>query len=252
MKTKRTGSLAAAKGGIFTCFIWGLAVLAMAAGCDNSVPLEDMTPSSDEKTITKQPVADKGITVLPSRLIVGKGTRQQFEARFSDGSSAPIKWSIAGNSDDTTEISNEGLLKVGTDEVSDTITVTAALASDLAKYGTSVVSVVGNENIPTEKGLTVSPAIALLDKGVTQKFTAEKSADGVSVSPQWEVLGKTDASTVMDSATGILTVGMDELAAVLTVRADYTGGEWGTAIVNVKNNGSPPPPPINGLNILKI
>jgi len=90
--------------------------------------------------------------------------------------------------------------------------------------GTSIVWVKG-DGVPEpdpEFAVKVDPASVTLEQGVTQQFKATVTAvecyGEVDQTVKWEVIGASSAKTSID-ADGLLTVGADETAKTLTVRA---------------------------------
>lgn len=129
--------------------------------------------------------------------------------------------------------------------VNDGAEQTRQRATSSARYGVNVkegdtISVVmedyaGNKSTPTKaivqdgqlveagdpvvERVTVSPSEVTVQKGQTQAFTATVVGTGpISKDVTWEVSGNTSDATVI-SASGLLTVGKDETAESLTVKA---------------------------------
>lgn len=100
--------------------------------------------------------------------------------------------------------------------------------------------------LPTVTGVSVSPIAAQILKGTTQSFTATVS--GTALPPQgvtWSVSGGGSGTSV--NSSGLLTVGANESANQLTVKA--------TSIFDTSKSGSvtatllnPPPTPLNPPN----
>lgn len=94
---------------------------------------------------------------------------------------------------------------------------------------------------PTITGVTVTPATANLQPGGEQQFSATVNGTGnFSQAVTWTVEGAVSASTTI-SAFGLLTVGADETATTLTVRATSNGDNTksGTASVTVETATAP-------------
>ena len=101
---------------------------------------------------------------------------------------------------------------------------------------------------PTIESVLVSPKQLTLEKGSSQQFTAEVEGTGsYNKEVIWSVSGQTSSQTVIGE-DGILTVGKDENASVLTVIAAAAGdGEKSdTAIVTVVD------PPIPAVEISEV
>lgn len=88
---------------------------------------------------------------------------------------------------------------------------------------------------PAVTGVTLSPSTVTLAAGATQVFVATvATTDFAPQSVNWTVTGaNSDATTI--TAGGLLTVGADETASSLTVKATstYDNTEYGTATVTV-------------------
>ena len=82
------------------------------------------------------------ITVTPSAPTLAKGAQQQFTAVFS-GTGSPMQkfnWSLGGNSDESTNITSEGLLTVGANETGP-LTVNCILAQNTSITKTVTVTI---------------------------------------------------------------------------------------------------------------
>jgi hypothetical protein len=178
------------------------------------------------------------ISVRPSRAKVKPGLRQQFDAFFKS-KNASVTWRISGNTDSETTISASGLLKIGADEKAENITVTANPSSGLdASSGTAIVTVIGNGGTSIERGLTVIPGIITVGKGFQQTFKAVASADGSEASGVVWTLDETSGGSLIDSSSGVLTVGAEETAQKLVIKAELSdGNKYGVALVYIAGNG---------------
>jgi hypothetical protein len=85
-------------------------------------------------------------------------------------------------------------------------------------------------------GVKFSPLTASLGKGVSQMFDA-----AVTGNPNdtviWSLEGNRDPSTVLEGEgrQRVLRIGGDETAAWLTLRAEMSGGRYGTALVYISS-----------------
>ena len=96
--------------------------------------------------------------------------------------------------------------------------------------------------LPTVDSVSVSPAAVEVQKGTTQPFTATVTGTNhPAPTVTWEVIDNVSTFTNID-ASGLLTVGADETAASLTVRATSTvdTGISGSATVTVTEIPAPP------------
>jgi hypothetical protein len=95
---------------------------------------------------------------------------------------------------------------------------------------------------PLVSGVTVDPGTASVEKGATQRFTAEVAVGGSALqSVLWDILEPHAAGTVI-SPTGFLTVDLNESATKLTIMATSTAdnSKNGTAVVNIGATVQPP------------
>ncbi|MDR1326311.1 MAG: leucine-rich repeat protein, partial [Treponema sp.] len=179
------------------------------------------------------------VTVSPATAAVVKGATQQFTATVN-GTSNPgqtVTWTVEGGVTGTS-ISSSGLLSIDANETAATLTVKATSTVDTSKSGTASVTVyASNDELPTVTSVTVSPATAAVAKGATQQFTA--TVNGTSNPGQtvtWTVEGGGAGTSV--SSDGLLSVGTNETAATLTVKATSTvdSSKSGTASVTISGN----------------
>ena len=93
------------------------------------------------------------VIVTPSELLIegGEETTQQFTAEVigTKNPSQAVTWSISGNADSGTTITDGGLLKVSAGEIATAIIVTATSVYDTTKSGTATVSI----EQPPEEGV---------------------------------------------------------------------------------------------------
>ena len=190
------------------------------------------------------PVVDS-VTVTPATAVIQKGNIQTFSAAVT-GANNPVQtvtWSVYGNSSSGTSIDNAGLLTVAVDEMASTLIVTATSAVDDTKSGTATVTVTETPPpAPVVTGVIITPATAVVQKGNTQTFSAAVTgANNPAQTVTWSVSGNTSAGTDINSS-GLLTVGADETAATITVKAVSTADntKFGTATVTVTNTPLPP------------
>ena len=84
-----------------------------------------------------------GVTAFPDLVEVQTGGTQQFGAIVS-GENNPaqtVTWSVSDNSSADTEVNGDGLLTVGADEASETLTITATSTVDITKSCSIIVTV---------------------------------------------------------------------------------------------------------------
>ena len=98
----------------------------------------------------------------------------------------------------------------------------------------------GNGSNPSKEKLTITPSAVTLARGDTQQFSANESW-GVT----WSLEGSTGNSSITSS--GLLTVGMDETATTLTVKAEKSNYTTGTAKATIASPSATP----SGLKVTK-
>jgi hypothetical protein len=88
-------------------------------------------------------IAVTGVTVTPAAATVHKGSNIVLTANVAGTGYPPseVTWAITGNTSNKTYISPYGVLYIGDDETTDTITVTATSDYDKSMNGTSTITV---------------------------------------------------------------------------------------------------------------
>jgi hypothetical protein len=176
------------------------------------------------------------VSVTPSATTVAKGYTRQFsaEVEVTGGAAQTVAWSVAGNSHESTTISDDGLLTVAADETATALTVTATSTADPTKYDTAEVTV-ADQPLPEVVSVAVTPSTATVAKGETYKFSASVEVKGgAAQTVTWSVPDRrSEGTSVSDS--GLLTVAAGETAKTLTVTATSTvdNTKRGTATVTV-------------------
>ena len=129
---------------------------------ENKVAISDIKDVNQAAFIT-------GVTITPSSASVENGEQYQFSATVStDGDEwydPSVTWSVNGENSYGTYISDTGLLTVGIDETSPTITVTATSVQDSSKRASVTVSIV-----------YVEPKVAILFRDSTTLYKDVESA----------------------------------------------------------------------------
>ena len=129
---------------------------------DNLVYINDLKDVNQAAFIT-------GVTITPSSASVENGEQYRFSATVStDGDEwydPSVTWSVNGENSYGTYISDTGLLTVGIDETSPTITVTAMSVQDSSKRASVTVSIV-----------YVEPKVAILFRDSTTLYKDVESA----------------------------------------------------------------------------
>ena len=101
-----------------------------------------ISPFANAVILNPQTSSVTNITLSPSATTVAKGQSAQFSASVTTEGFAPqdVEWSVNGNSDSTI-ISSNGLLTVGSDETKTQLTVTAKSVFTPTVSGTASVTV---------------------------------------------------------------------------------------------------------------
>ncbi|WP_173011504.1 InlB B-repeat-containing protein [Holdemania massiliensis] len=202
-----------------------------------------------------------GVEIMPSASIVEKGGTLQFDADVKNVSTSdcPVEdtviWAVSGNHSSKTVIDAMGRLSVGADESADTLTIQAESVHENGLLGKVKASTSVTVLPPAVTGLTVSPASVTVSQGKQHQFRVSVAVvSGADNRVQWTVEGSRSAKTKIDTA-GLMTVGPDESADVLTIRATsmFDTKQSGTAQVKVTKsqpaNADPAPDPVYSLTI---
>jgi hypothetical protein len=168
-----------------------------------------------------------GLAIDPRTVMLGPGDTQSFEAYFSDDHSEAggVTWDV--DSSDGSAFSDK-TLTVAPGEKAETLIVTGSLGD---KFGAATVTVLGNEAVPVNNGVQVSPQTGSVKAGESMDFQAYDSTDGSKMDGlSWQVFGGVSGTKI---SSGKLDVAVHERAAYLTVRAKAANGSFGTAVVEV-------------------
>ena len=186
-----------------------------------------------EATVTVTAAPEVSVSIDPASASVNKGATQNFTATVNNASDTSVAWTMSGQLSTATTLNN-GLLTVGADETAATITVRATSNADPNKYAEATVTV----TTASEVSVSIDPASASVNKGATQNFTATVS-NASDTSVAWTMSGQLSPSTTLSN--GLLTVGADETAATITVRATSNADptKYAEATVTVTDPASP-------------
>lgn len=202
-----------------------------------------------------------GVEIMPSASTVEKGGTLQFDADVKNVSTSdcPVEdtviWAVSGNHSSKTVIDAMGRLSVGADESADTLTIQAESVHENGLLGKVKASTSVTVLPPAVTGITVSPASVTVSQGKQHQFRVSVAVvSGADNRVQWTVEGSRSAKTKIDTA-GLMTVGPDESADVLTIRATsmFDTKQSGTAQVKVTKsqpaNADPAPDSVYSLTI---
>jgi uncharacterized repeat protein (TIGR02543 family) len=132
-------------------------------------------------------------------------------------------WSLRDAEDTATKIDQTGKLSVAEGETAKQITVTATASNK--DFAQATVNIFANEN---DSGITISPPTARVFTGNSAQFDISVTG-GVSLTLEGQKSSQTTLTT-----DGLLTVGVDESAKTILVRATKNGGASVTAKVTVQ------------------
>jgi uncharacterized repeat protein (TIGR02543 family) len=199
----------------------------------------DARDSSNRHFILPQPYTITSIDVTPPIYATdaGKAFTYQYAATVT-GENAPqaVTWTIEGATEEGTTISQTGLVSVSADETPKTLTIRATSKSDARMSSTARLVLQEPSNEPIVTGISVSPTAASVMKaalanGSVQlhaslpdaqyrglQFTASAAASGgASEAVTYSILETVKPGTQI-SATGYLTVALNETLPSFTVR----------------------------------
>ena len=178
------------------------------------------------------------ITIDPTTATVEAGDTQQFTSTVTGTTNHDVTWTVSGNTSTGTHIDTDGTLHVGEDETATTLTVRVTSDADTSKWAEATVTV--TQKTPPQHSVisvTVTPSPVTLDPGATRQFTADVTGTGnYDPSVTWSVSGNTSSGTFIDPVTGVLTIGADEKATTLIVRAtsNEDSTKFGESVVTVR------------------
>jgi len=181
-----------------------------------------------------------GLEISPKTTVVMPNQTQQFTVTVFaiGGADESVTWSVLGNSSTLTTITANGLLSVGSNETTEPITVRVTSVFDPTKYDEAIVST----SVPTDPeiiSVVISPKTVIVLPNQTQQFSVMVLATGgANESVSWSVAGQTSMLTSI-TASGLLTVGSNETAETITVKATsvFDPTKSDEATVTTKNNG---------------
>ena len=109
---------------------------------ETTPPENETTPPESESQPQEETPEIQQVTlfVTPEAVEVQRGNTQQFgaEVRSKTGTMPELVWEVIGNKSQDTTISNNGLLAVGKEEISDKIIIRAALKEDASQTADAV------------------------------------------------------------------------------------------------------------------
>jgi hypothetical protein len=240
----------------------GKAAVKMPAPAKPAVKPKPAPKPSPKPKPAPKPTVTK-VTVTPAVATIGRGATRQFRASVT-GTNSPaktVKWSLTGASTGT-KISADGLLTVGANQTSGTITVKAASTASPSKSGKAAVKVPAPAKPavkpkpapkpapkpkPTPKPkttviLVVFPTADSVKQGSTKQYRAYNYVGGKKpATVNWSVSGANGGTSI--SSSGLLTVGANQSPGAITVKATSTADSSKSKAVKVKVLASTPAKP---------
>ena len=131
--------------------------------------------------------------------------------------SQSVNWEISGNTDENTNINDNGVLTIGLNEKAEKITVTATSVADNTKSASVEITIYPVESVVD--GINVTPSVVSTVCGGKIQFSSHiYGTYNPSQEVIWSLSGNNSTSTKIDS-NGILTIGNDETNKIITVKA---------------------------------
>ena len=193
------------------------------------------------------------LTVTPSSANVPKGGYQQFQAEVVGTDFNEVAWTISGNNNENTKIS-DGSLYVSSEETATTIIVKATSLRDPNKFDTATVTVVDQTVIDTVNVVYDASGVGVAE-GLTGRMVSEALSNAVEYNSG--VGTNVDNSTVYTCLIKDLVIDADNKATYtklyesdepLSPSEDYwfmfnveneSGYIWGDELPSVTVNGKP-------------
>ena len=183
------------------------------------------------KLITKEYV--NSVKIYSQSTNVKQGDNLQFISKIngSNVSTADVIWSISGNTDSNTTISDKGILSVSLNEKAKQITVTATSVADNTKFASVTITI--EEIVPVINGIAITPSVASTVCGQSCQFNAVVFGFyNPSQSVIWSISGNKSSNTMIDS-NGLLKIADNETSKQITVKAVSSADKTITASVTV-------------------
>ena len=183
------------------------------------------------KLITKEDI--NSVKIYSQSTTVKQGDNLQFISKIngSNISTADVIWSISGNTDSNTSISDKGILSVSLNEKAKQITVTATSVADNTKSASVTITI--EEIVPVINGIAITPSVASTVCGQSCQFNAVVFGFyNPSQSVIWSISGNKSSNTMIDS-NGLLKIADNEISKQITVKAVSSADKTITASVTV-------------------
>ncbi len=175
----------------------------------------------------------KTVSIIAPAKTIKQCDSMQFSAKV-DGINNPsqkVTWSISGNTDSNTVISDKGILSVSLNEKAKQITVTATSVADKTKSASVTITI--EEIVPVINGIAITPPVVSTVCGQSCQFNAVVFGFyNPSQSVIWSISGNKSSNTKIDS-NGLLTIADNETSKQITVKAVLSADKTITASVTV-------------------
>ena len=169
----------------------------------------------DEPEDKQEPVV-LGVRINPSVVSLVNSESCQLHA-YVYGFYQPsqkVNWTVSGNQSEETTISEDGTLRIADNETAGKITITATSQEDSAKSVSITVDIYQIQIVSTVSSVTVT-----MEKGETRRLKAfVTGANNPNQNVVWSVGGNNSTKTIINE-NGELTIGKDESAEMIIVRA---------------------------------
>ncbi len=196
-----------------------------------------------------QPGKPDTIIITPSVGVTAKqGGTVSFTVKINgESANDKVDWTVDNNSSDETQITTNGVLTIGAEEDSETITVkaTSKEKKDLSATVTITIEKETEEPPAKQDTISITPSEEItVEQGKTQQFSVTINEEDASDKVNWSIEGKNSESTNI-SDEGVLTIGEDEDATSITIKATSKENEElsATVTVSIKKVGDVEPSP---------
>jgi hypothetical protein len=199
-----------------------------------AIALVTIKPDSTEKKITAfiiDPIYCKlkpGASFHFSMTVEGENLTEEDKE---------LVFNVTNNTSDYTRIDSFGILRIGVDEKADRLYVEVYLKNmPEVKNGATVEIIHPEEPVVKEvTGITINPLSTSLKPGESKQFTAKvqgKNLESSDAGVNFSTIDNTSTNTKINES-GLLTIGQDEKAAVIKVKAESKYNPEKTAIAYV-------------------
>ena len=171
------------------------------------------------------------ITSIKNSLKQGESMQLVSKVKGINLPSQKVTWSISGNTDSNTTISDKGILSVSLNEKAKQITVTATSVADNTKSTSVTITI--EEIVPVINGIAITPSVVSTVCGQSCQFNAVVFGFyNPSQTVIWSISGNKSSNTKIDS-NGLLTIAENETSKQITVKAVSSADKTITASVTV-------------------